>query len=57
MPVAIYADDKIIVNIQQGSIGDELAPYVLESSNFEQYEQQDLDDIIAQIKGGVLSAT
>lgn len=57
VPVAIYANDKIIINIQQGSIGDELAPYVPESSNFEKYEQQDLDDIVTQIKGGVLSAT
>ena len=57
VPVAIYADDKIIVNIQQGSIGDKLAPYIPESSNFEKYEQQDLDDIVTQIIGGVLNAT
>lgn len=57
VPVAIYANDKIIVNIQQGSVGDELAPYVPESSNFEKYEQQDLDDVVTQIIGGVLNAT
>ena len=57
MPVAIYANDKIIVNIQQGSVGDELTPYVPESSNFEKYKQQDLDDIVTQIIGGVLNAT
>lgn len=57
VPVAIYANDKIIVNIQQGSVGDELVPYVPESSNFEKYEQQDLDDIVTQIIGGVLNAT
>lgn len=56
IPVAMYADNKIIVNIQQGSTGDYLAPYEQEITNFDPYEQQDLDDIISQIKGGVLSA-
>ena len=56
VPVAIYADNKIIVNIQQGSVGDTLAPYEQEISNFETYDIQDLDDIINQIIGGVLNA-
>ena len=56
VPVAIYADNKIIVNIQQGSIGDTLAPYEQEITNFETYDIQDLDDIINQTIGGVLNA-
>ena len=56
VPVAIYADNKIIVNIQQGSVGDTLAPYEQEISNFETYDIQDLDDIINQTIGGVLNA-
>lgn len=53
VPVAIYADNKIIVNIQQGSVGDTLAPYEQEITNFETYDIQDLDDIINQITNGV----
>ena len=56
VPVAIYADNKIIVNIQQGSVGDTLAPYEQEITNFETYDIQDLDDIINQTIGGVLNA-
>ena len=56
VPVAIYADNKIIVNIQQGSVGDILAPYEQEITNFETYDIQDLDDIINQTIGGVLNA-
>ena len=56
IPVAIYADNKIIVNIQQGSVGDTLAPYEQEVTNFETYDIQDLDDIINQTIGGVLNA-
>ena len=56
VPVAIYADNKIIVNIQQGSVGDTLAPYEQEISNFETYDIQDLNDIINQTIGGVLNA-
>lgn len=56
VPVAIYAGNQIIVNIQQGSVGDTLAPYEQEITNFETYNKQDLDDIINQTIGGVLNA-
>lgn len=56
IPIAIYADNKFIINIQQGTIGDELAPYEPEITNFDTYTMSELDDVINLIKGGVKHA-
>ncbi|MCI6457990.1 MAG: glycine rich domain-containing protein [Clostridium sp.] len=53
IPVAVYIEDKIIIHLQQGSIGDVLAPYEKEEQNFENYTEQELNDVINQITNGV----
>ena len=53
IPVAIYIENNIIINLQQGSIGDVLAPYEEEKQSFEIYTEQDLNDIINQLVNGV----
>lgn len=55
VPVAVYVDNYIIINIIQGSIGDEMLPYGEVQQNFETYSEQDLDDVISQITSGVKS--
>lgn len=54
VPVAIYTNDNIIVNIQQGSVGDTLAPYEEEKMEFELYSISELNDVVNQIVSGVL---
>lgn len=53
IPVAVYIEDKIIIHLQQGSIGDILAPYEKEEQSFETYTEQELNDVINQITNGV----
>ena len=53
IPVAVYIEDKIIIHLQQGSIGDVLAPYEKEEQNFENYTEQELNDVVNQITNGV----
>lgn len=54
VPVAVYTDDSIIINIQQGSVGDTLAPYGEEEMEFELYSISELNDVVNQIVSGVL---
>lgn len=49
IPVAIYTGNSVIINIQQGSIGSQLAPYDSETYNFDVYTQEELNDTIKQI--------
>lgn len=53
IPVGIYAGEKVIISIQQGSIGAELAPYDSYVDVFESYTQAELDDVINQWIGKV----
>ena len=53
IPIAIYIENNIIVSLQQGSIGDVLVPYEKEEQDFENYTEQDLNDIITQVTNGV----
>lgn len=53
IPVAVYIEDKIIIHLQQGSIGDILAPYEKEEQDFENYTEQELNDVVNQITNGV----
>lgn len=53
IPVAIYTNNSIIVNIQQGSIGSILAPYAEEEGSFELYTEQELNDIVNEVVNGV----
>ena len=53
IPIAIYIENNIIVSLQQGSIGDMLVPYEKEEQDFENYTEQDLNDIITQVTNGV----
>ena len=53
IPIAIYIENNIIVSLQQGSIGDVLVPYEKEKQDFENYTEQDLNDIITQVTNGV----
>lgn len=54
IPVAIYTDNSIIVNIQKGSIGDVLTPYSDHEQLFESYTEHELNDIVNQIVNGVI---
>lgn len=53
IPVSVYIEDKIIIHLQQGSIGDVLAPYEEEEQSFETYTEQELNDVVNQITNGV----
>lgn len=53
IPIAVYIEDKIIIHLQQGSIGDVLAPYEKEEQRFENYTEQELNDVVNQITNGV----
>ena len=55
IPVAIYIDNNIIINLQQGSIGDTLAPYEQEEQIFEVYTEEELNDVINQFKNKVIA--
>lgn len=55
IPIAIYTDGSIIINIMDGTTGAPLAPYDKnqeETQKFESYTQADLDDIIGILWGG-----
>lgn len=53
IPVATYIENNIIINLQQGSIGDKLAPYEKEEQLFELYTQPELNAVISQLVNGV----
>lgn len=54
VPVAFYLDGKIIVSIQQGSAGSDLAPYEeYENVSFEPYTESELNDCVAIVLGGI----
>lgn len=55
IPIAIYTDGSIIINIMDGTTGAPFAPYDKnqeETQEFEPYTQADLDDIIGILWGG-----
>lgn len=49
VPLAVYANDSIIINLQEGSAGDTMIPYVPPESLFDEYTQEELDNTIGQI--------
>lgn len=53
IPVAVYIENNIIINLQQGSIGNVLTPYEEEEQGFETYTEQELNDVVNQITNGV----
>ena len=53
IPVAVYIENNIIINLQQGSIGDVLTPYEEEEQSFETYTEQELNDVVNLITNGV----
>jgi hypothetical protein len=56
IPVASYIDNKqILLNIQTPTVGAPMAPYEQYSSNFENYTQDELDEIIQYAISGVNS--
>ena len=55
VPIAIYTENSIIINIQQGSVGDKLVPYDIEEQNFEIYTEQELNEIIQIFNNKVIS--
>ncbi len=53
IPVAIYTNNCILVNIQEGNVGFPLTPYEeYTPPEFEPYQQSDLDDIVGVIFNG-----
>ena len=52
VPIAVYADKKIIINMQQGSIG-ELTPYSDIIQLFDRYTKPELDETVGWVLGGV----
>ncbi len=55
IPVAVYIDNKIIINLQQGSFGDVMTPYQTQEVPLDAYTQEELDDISSLIITGVSS--
>ena len=54
IPIAFYMDGSILVNIQRGSKGADMAPYEEhESMGFEQYTESELNECIAATLGGM----
>jgi len=51
IPVAVYTNNQIIINLQQGSFGDVMVPYETNDIPFETYTQEDLDNIIVLVIG------
>lgn len=54
IPIAIYTDDSIIINILDGVSGSKLAPYekpVSDTQDFENYTQAELDSVVTAIWG------
>ena len=58
IPVAVYTNQGIIVNIQEGSMGGKLIEYgaIQGEDIFESYTEDELNEVITQIKDGVLDA-
>lgn len=54
VPIAIYADKNIMINIQQGSTGMKMSPYNEYESSIEQYSQEELDSTINMFMTGVM---
>ena len=54
IPVAIYTNNSIIINIQKGSIGVKFTPYSEQSEPFETYTKEELNYIVNQVKNGVI---
>ena len=54
VPVGIYTELGLFINIQQGSIGSYLVPYQQEDE-FERYTRLELDRISLSILNGVKS--
>lgn len=56
VPVALYIGGKILINIQDGSIGNELEPYdEYGDALFEPYEESELNECISTVLGGFLN--
>lgn len=55
IPIAVYTNQGIIVNILQGSIGSEMLPYGEDVQNFETYSLFEINQLIAQVKDGVMN--
>ncbi len=54
VPIGVYANDKLLISTQDGSIGDKLLPYNENATlGFEMYTEAELNDIINQAISGV----
>ena len=55
VPVAIYTNQGIVVNIQQGSKGANMLPYgtIIDESRYEFYTEEEISEVINTIKDGV----
>lgn len=55
VPIGVYAGNKLIINTQEGSIGDKLLPYGDITLGFETYTETELNDTINQVISGVMT--
>ena len=55
VPVAVYTNQGIIVNILQGSIGDVMLPYQQDTQTFETYSLFEINQLITQVKDDVMN--
>lgn len=46
IPVGFYTDNKILINIQKGTMGEKMIPYHKYEKKFDKYEESELDEII-----------
>lgn len=46
IPVGFYTDNKILINIQKGTMGEKMIPYHKYEKKFDNYEESELDEII-----------
>lgn len=58
IPVAVYTNQGIIVNIQEGTMGDKMKEYGVfqDTDSFNSYTQEELDEVVIQIRDGVFNA-
>lgn len=54
IPVAVYTNQGIVVNILQGSIGGKMLPYEQTVQTFEPYSLYEINQLIVQVKEGVI---
>lgn len=54
IPIAVYTNQGIIVNILQGSIGNKMLPYEQTVQTFEPYSLYEINQLIVQVKEGVI---